>query len=386
MQHRTLTVIRTLALATAGWLAMTPAQANHYKDVCTRSDSKSLNQPIHIPVQFDYVEDDVKVGEAYGPWFRHHITWTCIRTPDLHRGSTYQPAEDYFEARTRYYPDGAVQNGELFAADPSFRIYHYGSTIGFIARITQHIDGQPPQTTPVNAPVGTVITTEFKDNVARKAGDVSKFHFTLEVRMVKQKKPPIKNAKPLFLVNNFDSTDRSEHDDHKAHKKHKGKKDWKQRSHMYNYLVVDVNRIQPACITPSQTVPLGNVGATTLQAPGSAGPLSGFNLRFEQCPPHKAGIDYKLQPVYGLASSIPGTLRLDPASSSATGVGVQVLLADGITPMTFNQPYPLAAYDPHNTDPSVVYQVPLQARIVRTDGPLQSGTVEAAMTVVATYR
>jgi len=63
-----------------------------------------------------------------------------------------------------------------------------------------------------------------------------------------------------------------------------------------------------------------------------------------------------------------------------------VLLADGITPISFNQPYPLTAYDPAHTQPGTVYHVPLHARIVRTDGALAGGTVQAAMKILTTYK
>jgi len=246
-------VVHVLVLAAAGWwLSATPAHANHLEDVCTRSDSgQNLYQHIYIPVNISHIGRDVKEGDAYGPWFKHSITWTCTRKAELHPGHSFQPDDDYFEVQTRYYPDGAVQLGSLLAADPSYRVYQYGLHLGFIARITQHIDGQTPQTTPVNTSStggAATITTKFKGSTTRQVGDVSKFHFTLEVRLVKQKEPILKQAVLLFIVNNVDTTNCYKHHGHHD------TINWVARTHMYNQLDISQQDVQGACTTPDQTV------------------------------------------------------------------------------------------------------------------------------------
>jgi len=373
------TFARALALAALATLAATPAHANHLEDVCTRSDSPAApDLLVHIPATIDAIGRDVQIGEAYGPWFSYTITWTCQRKAVFHPGASFNVVDDYFEARTRYYPEGGYSPGML-AADPSFRVYRHGD-LGFIVRITQQIDDQPAQITPLTAQPSSVTTTAFKGNQARQPGDTSKFHFTVEVRLVKVAPIPPLHALPLVIFNNFDTLNRELYANGSSYKY------WIQRSHVPYLLKASINHVQGACQTPDQTVLLGDALIGSQPAASALGPLTGFNLRFEKCPPHLGSIDYQLQPVHGLAGSPAGTLRPDPATSTATGAGVQVLLEDGITPITFNHSYPLTAYDPHNTTPGTVYLVPLQARIVRTDGALTGGTVEAAMKIVATYR
>jgi len=366
-------LLRVLTLPLAGLLPAV-AQASHFEDRCQRSDTPTLGQPIIIPVTAN-IGRDVQEGEAYGPWFSHTITWTCTRTAVLSGNRPYQPANDYFEARTTYYPNGQVHSAGTFAADPSFRVYRYG-TIGFIAKLTQHIDGQPPQTTPINAPVGRLITTEFQAHHARREGDVSKFHLTLHTRLVKLKGPVREKGYFLAVVTNFYSKNRYDN----------GTTAWQHNSHYYNYLDVKNNNVQAACklSVPTADVPLATTYTHNLAAVGKTGPGTAFNLHFKDCPAYMGSVSYQFQPWPPGVAADNGTLpQLDTSASAAQGVGVQVL-DEHDQPIPFHTPVELSAYDPHQPAPD--HAVPLKAHIIRTGSTLRSGTVEAAVNVMATYK
>jgi len=374
MKH-TIHFICTLVLVLAGLLPMTTARANHFEDRCTRSDSgTAVSQPITIPATIT-IGRDVQEGEAYGPWLSNTVTFTCTRTPVLHFGSTYQPANDYFEVKTTYAPTDAVDRG-VFAADPSFHVYS-SYNLGFIARITEYIDGQPPQTTPLNKAIGGYTTTIFKGNHARQAGDISSFHRKLEVRLVKLKASPPKTHLFYPVSTNLYTRNRYEHE--QAH----AAPVWKKNSGYAYYLKTTNNNLKAACKTPDQTVDLGTTYTASLQGPDGAGPATDFTLRFEKCPPYLTAIDYQF---HALAQNTitNGILPLVDLPDKATGVGVQVLMPDGVTPLAFDTTMPLDIYNANN--PAPLYEIPLKARIVRTPGALGGGKVKALMQMEVTYK
>jgi len=377
MKTHTLNLIRALALMLAALLPMSAVQANHFEDNCTRSDGKPIGTPIHLYATIN-IGRDVQVGEAYGPWISHEVIFTCTRTPVLHAGSTWQPANDYFEVKTAWTATDADNNiPPLFAADPNYRVYRsYG--VGFIARMTEYIEGHPPQTTPFNKVVGAYTTTTFTDNYARQANDVSRFHRRLEIRLVKL----AANPGPTHLF--YPVTAKFFTQTRKPPKHGHGTDTtvWKQHPDYTYYLNTTRNSIAAACITPNVNVPLGTTYTASLQN-GGAGPLKDFSLRFEQCPQGLTAIDYRLRAVPQQPVT-SGVLPLVAQPESASGVGVQVLEADGATPVTFDAWRHLNAYDP--TQPDATYEVPLKARIKRTSGTLEGGQVKALMEMEVKYK
>jgi len=368
------------AVAAGIFAARTPAAIviggmHHVEDFCTRSDSGNLlGQAITIPITLN-IGRDVQAGEAFGPWFRHEITWTCMRTAVPNNEHAFRPPDDRFEVKTDILPLNTVDQG-AFPADPNFRVYGYpGYNIGLIAKVTQGIAGGPEQTTYVNTVPGGYITTTFEDGFARQHGDISRFHLTLEVRLVKLKGLKIPESFLLMpIIVNFFSISR-----------HPGALPyWKHNSHYYNYLKTTISNVNAACTTPNIDVPLGDAHGGNLRNADDTGPTKEFNLRFENCPAYMRSVAYRFQSASVSPHAISnGTLPLDPVST-ASGVGVQVLHADD-TPLAFSTTFiPLADYDPQN--PSPVYLVPMKARIIRTDGELKGGSVHAAMKMVVRYR
>jgi len=369
----TLYLIRRLVrvLALAGLLPMLPAQADYVRDYCTRSDGKPAGSLISIPIPIN-IGRDVQEGEAYGPWFQHTLTWTCTRTA-VPPTSSFQPANDHFHVKTDFYTAGVLDKG-LFAADPSFRVYGYrGTNIGLIAKITQHIGGQPPQTSPLNALVGVLTTKEFKDSHARLIGDVTEFHITLHVRLVKLKGTTVKTSNFRAIRVNFFSA--KYYADMIPH--------WVHHANYPYFLKPDIDDVKAACATPDVPVRLDTAYTSYLQTPDGAGPAKDFTLRFEKCPPYLTAIDYALHAV-PRQTITNGILPLVDQPNSATGVGVQVLMPDGITPLAFDTPMSLGAYDPNR--PNATYEIPLKVRVARTSGALEAGQVKALMEMEVTYK
>jgi len=368
-------ILHALALA-AGLLPMAAVQANHFYDKCTRSDGQPIGSSITIQTAAT-IDPSIKEGEAYGPWLSHEVTFTCTRTPELHAGSTFQPNQDYFEVKTTWAATDAVDRG-VFAADPNYHVYSsYG--IGFIARITEHIDGQPPQTTPFNKSIGSYTTTIFTGTYARQAGDVSKFHRKLEIRLVRLKEKPTTPHIFYPVSTNFYTKTRHEH---------KNAHTWLHNSAYAYYLKTAINQIVGTCKTVNgstiapQTVQLGRVHTNDIPDIGDAGPMTAFDLHFLECPKGLKSINYTFEPLPAGTSPVNGILP-QRLAAAATGVGVQVLDGSG-QPIVFNTPITLAAYDKHHPDPD--YVVPLKARIIRTDSTANAGKLEAAMNVVVTYK
>jgi len=375
MKHR-ITLFRTLFVALTGLLPFAAVQAHHVEDFCTRSDGKGWGSVITIPITAS-IGRDAQVGDAIGPWSGYSVTWTCIRTaipapPDIH---AYQPPNDNFEVRTEIMPVGMVDKGS-FPADPSFRIYGYaGYNIGIIARVIQEVEGGTSAETNFNhLPVGTFFVTNLADGSARKHGDISKFHLRLEVRLVKLEgvKIPTNYNVHRFTIN-FKSISR-----------HPGLAPyWKHHSHYFTHVNSTMHNLNAACETPDVHVDLGTAHGGNLANVNDAGPITEFNLRFENCPAYIGSVAYRFQSV-PLQAISNGTLPLDPVLSTASGVGVQVLNADD-TPLVFNDTFiPLTAYNAASPDP--VYLIPIKARIIRTPGTLQGGSVHASMRMVTRYR
>jgi len=362
-----------LAVCSALLWPLTAVHANHVEDVCTRSDSgKTLSKPVHIPVTIT-IGRDVQVGEAFGPWFTHTITWTCKRTPIPDGKHSFKPPNDYFEVKTQFSPGHVVDKGS-FLADPSFRVYGFGGyNIGLIVKITQAIEGDKEITIPITTLPSGIATTEFQDSYARQHHDISKFHLTVQFRLVKLQGVPMpKTAQILPLKVHFFSISR-----------HPGAAPyWKHHAHYSNYLQTTLNSISASCTTPPVNVRLGDAHGGNLRNINDTGPTKAFNLRFENCPAYMGAVAYRFQSVPQQAIA-NGILPLDPALSTASGVGVQVLNSDD-TPLAFNDTFiPLTAYDAFNPDP--LYLVPMKARIIRTSGALQGGDVHAVMKMVVRY-
>jgi len=320
---------------------------------------------------------DVQVGEAFGPWVTHTLVWTCTRVAvDPHGG--HQRSNDDFHVKTYFYLYGHDKG--LYAADPRFRVYHgYNEQIGYIAEIVQTMGQGVQIRTPINTKPGYWAGFQpIRNGVSRKLGDSATFRLELRVRLVKLNNEIWKVSHPVDIPTLYFDIYSSKY--HTA-TPHDTPHWWPQGVHI-SYVKTSIHHSSAACVTPDVNVPLGTTYTAALQN-GGAGPLKDFNLRFEQCPQDMTTVDYRLhsvpqQPVTN------GILPLVTQTDSASGVGVQVLEADGTTPVTFDAWRHLNAYDPAQSN--ATYDVPLKARIKRTTGALEGGQVKALMEMEVKYK
>jgi len=373
-----MTPIRSLALA--GLLPLA-AQAHYATDQCTREPGQS---PVTTPVTLN-IGAAAAVGEPVGPWFTQTVTWTCKRVviggPDFPNRT-----DDRFKVYSRFKPAHTLEDtGKTVQADgKTYKVYRQtaadaqnGHRIGVILRVTQAIDGDPETVDAVNTPVADIQKRYFVHSPHRAVGAISTFRLKLQARFVKlENTTSVAGASIKVLeVGALGTKDKSLAG---------VDSDWLARTPAYyHYLQTTVASLAAACTTPNVKVDLVQTSVSKLLTQGH-GENAPFNVRFENCPQNMHSIVYKFTPATGTHVDGAGVLSLMTPDSSATGVGVQVLNEDGTTPLAFNTVTPLQAYAQNPTLTN--YQLPLNARIVRTTGTLNAGDVKAGMKVVATYK
>lgn len=138
-----------------------------------------------------------------------------------------------------------------------------------------------------------------------------------------------------------------------------------------------------SCTTPNITVNLNNHAASDFASVGATSAPVPFNFEINKCDPGLTSVSYTFQPASGVTLQGSGNnqyLTLD-SSSTASGVGVQVLYDDGITAVPFNTK---TAFSGYNTSTGGSYTIPMKARYVRT-GTISPGTANSAAEFVMAY-
>src|SRR5690606_16932028 len=126
---------------------------------------------------------------------------------------------------------------------------------------------------------------------------------------------------------------------------------------------------------------LATVPRDAFRGIGSTAATTPFSLAFNQCPAGYQSIGYSFAPTTQVLDAARGVVAL-AASSTATGVGLQLAQRDG-TPVSFGRIYPLSDYDPQRVGN---YAVPLQASLIQMSPTVTSGTVRSAVTFTLDYK
>jgi len=321
-----------------------------------------------------------------GPWLTlPTTTWICTRKASP---AHFSPNEDQYAIRASTGPAAGINR--CFNSDCSvnlggknYAFYRYSNKIGFIAEMQYHMQGESPsEFFALRADTHKYDTHEFFGGGPRQTGQTFWFKTTLRIRLVRM------GSTDTFPSSVNFSAIRIQLQPHE-HSSHSKK--WTPHSHhmvKHSYaLSVSFPQFQATCTTPNVNVDLGEVSTSALTSPGNTGPTREFSMRIENCPPYMALISYRFRPVPGHLAITHGTLSLDPSLSTATGVGVQVLNPDD-TPLVFfngSNATTLTEYDPLLL-PHSTYTVPLKARIIRTSGALNAGTVHASMVMEMRYK
>ncbi|MGK9176072.1 type 1 fimbrial protein [Yokenella regensburgei] len=144
-----------------------------------------------------------------------------------------------------------------------------------------------------------------------------------------------------------------------------------------------------ACTTPDITVDLGKHAAGDFVSIGATSTPVSFEFRINNCDPGINSVNYTFKPASGVTLVGTGNtqyLTLD-SSSTASGVGVQLLKNDGITAVPFNTKIVApntGGPNGYNKTTGGSFSIPMKARYVRT-GTIIAGTANSAAEFVMTY-
>lgn len=137
-----------------------------------------------------------------------------------------------------------------------------------------------------------------------------------------------------------------------------------------------------SCITPNVTVPMGTHNKSELKGVGTGTAAVSFNLSLNSCPAGMNNIKYEIDPATTVVGSATnGVVTLD-ATSTATGVGVQLQNNAGTA-------FPLGSLQTisgYNSTTGGNYTIPLKARYYQTGATVGPGTANTSMTFTMNYQ
>lgn len=139
--------------------------------------------------------------------------------------------------------------------------------------------------------------------------------------------------------------------------------------------------VPSACTTPDVVVALGKHMQTEFTGVDSTSRATSFSISLNGCPAGMTGIEYRIDPVTTVVNNAQSVVALD-GSSSARGVGVQLLDSTGTAPFPLGQWTRFNEYDPATGGS---YSIPLKARYYQTDASIGVGTANTSMTFTMTY-
>lgn len=142
-----------------------------------------------------------------------------------------------------------------------------------------------------------------------------------------------------------------------------------------------VTFIAPTCSvstgSQSLTVALPSVSANALGAVGATAGTTRFGINLTGCTSNLA-VSATLSS--SNAYTVNGVIAPTIGAGYASGVGIQILRADGITPVTFDSAFPTGTTNGAN------YSFNLYARYYQTATPVTPGQVQATATYTLTYQ
>ncbi|MDF3833199.1 fimbrial protein [Cupriavidus basilensis] len=139
--------------------------------------------------------------------------------------------------------------------------------------------------------------------------------------------------------------------------------------------------IVPACTTPSIPVDLRSHRSSEFSGPNTVTSSVNFDLALNNCPAGMKAIQYQVDAVTPIISSVNSVVALD-GTSTATGVGVQLLDGSGAAfqlgrAQTFNG---------YNSTTGGSYTIPFRARYIQTGSTVGPGRANSVMTFTMTYQ
>lgn len=137
----------------------------------------------------------------------------------------------------------------------------------------------------------------------------------------------------------------------------------------------------PGCKTSDVAVDLGESIVTDFSGPGSTTPGKAFDIELK-CTSGLDGILYRIDPLTTIVSASGQSVVTLDSSSTATGVGIQLLDGNDAPFMLMTQTQ-LTGYD---MSQGGTFLIPLKARFYRTSEKLKAGSASTALTFTITYQ
>jgi len=146
------------------------------------------------------------------------------------------------------------------------------------------------------------------------------------------------------------------------------------------FVTMAVLLMSQACTTPDVSVSLGTPQASVFTGAGASSQLVGFDISLNGCPAGMSAIHYQIDAATPVVDAANAVIGLD-ATSTATGVGVQLLDADG-NPAVLGTKLPFAGY---NSATGGSFKIPLRARYRQTGAKVTPGSANSAVTFTMNY-
>lgn len=138
------------------------------------------------------------------------------------------------------------------------------------------------------------------------------------------------------------------------------------------------------CEPPNITVNLDKYSRSDFSGINSKSPAKVFNFQINNCSAGMNSVNYTFAPAAGVTLKESGTanqyITLD-GSSTASGVGIQVLYNDG-TIVPFNSKIKYTGY---SSTTGGSYIIPLKARYIQTASTINGGTANSAVEFTMSY-
>lgn len=148
----------------------------------------------------------------------------------------------------------------------------------------------------------------------------------------------------------------------------------------FNLAPVNVNIL--GCKTPDVQVRLGDHKSSLFKGIGSTSPTESFSIALNDCPAGLGAIQYRLDPILGVADPTNSVIEILPGAKGATGIGVQ-LMDDVGKALPLGQMLPFTQY---SASTGGNYEIPLKARYRQFAANMTPGNARAVMTFTINYQ
>lgn len=135
-----------------------------------------------------------------------------------------------------------------------------------------------------------------------------------------------------------------------------------------------------ACSTSDVSVFLGLPKVSDFSGKGSSSQVAPFEIALDNCPSGMNAIHYQIDAVTPIMDNANAVVDLD-GSSSATGIGIQLLDGDG-NPAVLGTKRPFTGY---NGATGGNFKIPLRARYRQTGDAITPGSANSAVTFTMSY-